>query len=125
MDICQLSIFATPCQYLSYLWLGMLVGGVAAVVGAIIEYRRARYRRPPSERRLPGCMILVAGALGGTGTVALIASTLAGSPLPALVMGLGVGAGFFLSFVLLVIGWVLWEQVLDKVKGNSDHKPTH
>jgi uncharacterized membrane protein len=59
-------------------------------------------------------MIIMAGAMGGVGVVALVASSLAGSPVPALVMGLGVGFGFFGVFILLVLGWIGIERVRDR-----------
>jgi protein-S-isoprenylcysteine O-methyltransferase Ste14 len=125
MNLCEITVFVGPCQYISYFWLGTLIGSVAAVIGAVVEYQRAEQRMTPrdkpAEARLPGCMIIMAGAMGGVGVVALVASSLAGSPVPALVMGLGVGFGFFGVFILLVLGWIGIERVRDRKREQKRH----
>ncbi|MCA9900446.1 MAG: hypothetical protein KC433_19780 [Anaerolineales bacterium] len=90
--------------------IGLAIGLVSAIVGAIVEYLIVRQRRNQSEdaERLPGCMLLVSGGLGGVGMLAIGFSLLtSGDVVGMLITGLGVGVGFFGGFVLMMLGWFL------------------
>ncbi len=88
-------------------WLGFVVGAVSAVIGALVEYLLAR-RRNPEEERLPGCMLMMTGALGFTGVVLIVIGLFLGQLGRTLSMGLGVGTGFVLSFLVLAGSWFLF-----------------
>lgn len=90
-------------------FLGGGVGLLCALVGGVIEYRRARHRAPDAETsgRLPGCLIMMAGGLGFVGMMALIVSFFLGQVGQAAMLGLGIASGFLLGFWILVGIWVL------------------
>jgi hypothetical protein len=90
--------------------LGGLVGLVSAVAGAVVDYRRSLGRVPPEERKLPGCMFIVPGALGLIGAVVILIAYFAGVVGRALRMGLGVGLGFFAGFILMTLLWFLLDR---------------
>jgi hypothetical protein len=93
---------------LAYFLIGGGIGLVAAIIGASVEYLLARKRR--QERRNdgpPGCLLIVAGALGLVGMGVAIASwLLTHSFRLAVVTGSGVLAGFFIGFAILFVGSV-------------------
>ncbi|MCB8977015.1 MAG: hypothetical protein H6657_06260 [Ardenticatenaceae bacterium] len=97
-------------------FIGVGVGLISAVVGAIVEYLIVRRRRDQQTERLPGCMLLVSGALGGIGMVAISISLItSGEVVRMLITGLGVGVGFFGGFILMMIGWF----ILNRPTGNG------
>jgi len=84
-----------------------MVGAVSAIIGALVEFLIAR-RRDPDADRLPGCMIMMTGALGMTGVGAIGVSLFTGQVGRALLMGLGVGSGFISGFLVMVGVWFLF-----------------
>ena len=110
MDFCQQTavlLFQTLC--VPIFWLGSTVGLVCSIIGAAVEYQRARMRRRREEEEgaLPGCMIMMAGALGFMGVVALVVSLFTGQVKRAVLLGTGVGVGFLLGFAFMVGLWLL------------------
>lgn len=88
--------------------IGSGVGLFSAVLGGVLEFLISA-RREVGNGRLPGCMLLVTGALGFAGVVVTLISWLFGHDLGRpLTAGLGVGLGFFGGFVLLLIFWLLF-----------------
>jgi ABC-type Fe3+ transport system permease subunit len=93
--------------------IGLAVGLVSAIVGAIVEYLIVRQRGDEAQEteRLPGCMLLVSGGLGGVGLLAIGFSLItSGKVVRMLITGLGVGTGFFGGFVLMMLGWFLFNR---------------
>jgi hypothetical protein len=95
---------------LSLFLVGLAIGVAVALVGGLVEYalhlRRGRGPRPG----VPGCLVYAIGGLILAGVVAVIASLiLTGSIGPALIIGLGVMAGFYGGFIFLVTIWLLLE----------------
>ena len=115
MNICEqatLAISRDLCN-LHPFWLGSGVGLVCSVLGAVVEYRRARQRSRAGEeaRGLPGCMVMVTGALGFAGIISLGVSLFSGQLRRSLWMGAGVGSGFAAGFVLLMgLWWALLRR---------------
>jgi hypothetical protein len=93
-------------------FIGGGIGLASAIIGALIDYRVTRRRDPNAEKRTPGCIFLVPGALGLLGLLVITASLLmSGEVARVLVAGLGVGVGFFLGFVLMTVLWFVWRRV--------------
>lgn len=79
-------------------------GLFCAVVGALVDYVLARRRGNDEREGLPGCMLLMAGGLGIAGCAAIGMTFLVlGSVWPAVVVGAGVGFGFFCGFTILFL----------------------
>lgn len=94
-------------ENLNLLLIGAGIGLVCAVLGALVDLIVSR-RRITEENHLPGCMLLMTGALGFVGVVMLGVSFLFYQTfLPAFWVGLGVMAGFFLGFTVLFFAAVL------------------
>ncbi|MCA9956943.1 MAG: hypothetical protein KC434_19570 [Anaerolineales bacterium] len=92
-------------------FIGVGIGLTSAIVGAIVEYLIVRRRGDQQTERLPGCMLLVSGALGGIGMVAIgISLITSGEVVRMLITGLGVGVGFFGGFILMMIGWFILNR---------------
>lgn len=92
-------------------FIGVAIGLTSAIVGAIVEYLIVRRRGDEQVERLPGCMLLVSGALGGVGLVAIGFSLItSGQVVRMLITGLGVGVGFFSGFVLMMAGWFVLNR---------------
>jgi hypothetical protein len=92
-------------------FIGLAIGLASAIIGAIIEYLIVRQRGDREAERLPGCMLLVAGALGGTGLLVVGFSLItSGEVVRMLITGLGVGVGFFSGFVLMMLAWFLFNR---------------
>ena len=92
-------------------FVGLAIGLVSAVIGAIVEYLIVRQRGDREVERLPGCMLLVSGALGGVGLLAIGFSLItSGEVVRMLITGLGVGVGFFGGLVLMMLGWFLFNR---------------
>jgi ABC-type Fe3+ transport system permease subunit len=87
-------------------FIGLAIGLASAIIGAIIEYLIVRQRDEREAERLPGCMLLVSGGLGGTGLLVIGFSLItSGEVVRMLITGLGVGVGFFGGFVLMMLAW--------------------
>ena len=87
-------------------FIGVAIGLVSAIIGATVEYLIVRRRKNQEAERLPGCMLLVSGGLGGAGLIAIGTSLLtSGEVVRMLITGLGVGVGFFGGFVLMMLVW--------------------
>lgn len=90
--------------------IGLALGFVSAIVGAVVEYLIVRQRKDQAQEteRLPGCMLLVSGGLGGLGLLAIGFSLLtSGEVIRMLITGLGVGVGFFGGFFLMTLVWFM------------------
>jgi ABC-type Fe3+ transport system permease subunit len=91
--------------------IGVAVGLASAIIGAIVEYLIVRQRQNQETERLPGCMLLVSGGLGGIGIMAIGFSLItSGEVVRMLITGLGVGVGFFGGFVLMMLGWFVLNR---------------
>lgn len=89
-------------------FIGLAIGLVSAIIGAIVEYLIVRHSGDREPERLPGCMLLVSGALGGVGLLVIGFSLItSGEVVRMLITGLGVGVGFFSGFVLMMLAWFL------------------
>lgn len=94
-------------ENLNLFMIGLGIGLVCAVVGALVDFMMAR-RRGAEENHLPGCMLLMTGALGFVGVVMLGVSYLFYQTfLPAFWVGAGVMTGFFLGFTVLFFAALL------------------
>ena len=92
-------------------FIGLAIGLMSAIIGAIIEYLIVRQRGDQEAERLPGCMLLVSGALGGVGMLVIGFSLItSGEVVRMLITGLGVGVGFFSGFVIMMLGWFLLNR---------------
>lgn len=92
-------------------FIGLAIGLVSAIIGAFVEYLIVRQRGDQETERLPGCMLLVSGALGGVGLLVIGFSLItSGEVVRMLITGLGVGVGFFSGFVILMLGWFLFNR---------------
>lgn len=92
-------------------FLGALIGCATAVAGGVLEYAVSLRHADVPERKSPGCMLYTVGGLALTGVVALAASlVLTGGFRAALIMGAGVFAAFYLTFLLLFTLWMLIER---------------
>lgn len=84
--------------------IGGGIGLFCAILGAFVEYMLVFKGPGKEERNLPGCMLLMAGALSLVGIVAIgIAFLVFGTVWPAVVVGLGVGFGFLCGFTTLFL----------------------
>lgn len=91
--------------------IGALIGCATAAAGGVIEYLVSLRHESVPQRRSPGCMLYTVGGLALTGVVALAASfVLTGGFRAALIMGAGVFAAFYLTFLLLFTMWMLIER---------------
>ena len=92
-------------------FIGVGIGLTSAIVGAIVEYLIVRRRGDQQVERLPGCMLLVSGALGGAGLIAIgVSLVTSGQVVRMLITGLGVGIGFFGGFILMMVGWFVLNR---------------
>jgi hypothetical protein len=92
-------------------FIGGAVGLASAIIGAIVEYLIVRQRSDQETKRLPGCMLLVSGGLGGVGMLVIGFSLgTSGEVVRMLITGLGVGAGFFSGFVLMMLSWFVLNR---------------
>lgn len=92
--------------------IGLAIGITVALVGGLIEYALHLRRRRGPRFAVPGCLVYTIGGLILAGIVAMVASlVLTGGIGPALYMGLGVMAGFYGGFILLVSLWLLLETL--------------
>ncbi|VAW29977.1 hypothetical protein MNBD_CHLOROFLEXI01-5034 [hydrothermal vent metagenome] len=91
--------------------IGLAVGFISAIIGATVEYLIVRQHGDQEVERLPGCMLLIAGGLGGTGMLAIAFSLLiSGEVVRMLITGLGVGVGFFTGFVVMMLAWFVLNR---------------
>jgi hypothetical protein len=94
-------------ENLNMFMIGGGIGLVCAGLGAFVDFMVSR-RRGAEENHLPGCMLLMTGALGFVGVVMLGVSYLFYQTFsPAFWMGVGVMAGFFLGFTFLFFAALL------------------
>jgi hypothetical protein len=92
-------------------FIGLAIGLASAIIGAITEYLIVRQRGDREAERLPGCMLLVSGGLGGIGLLVIGFSLItSGEVVRMLITGLGVGTGFFGGFVLMMLAWFLLNR---------------
>ena len=92
-------------------FIGITIGLASAVIGAVVEYLIVRRQGDQPAERLPGCMLLVSGALGGVGMVAIGFSLItSGEVVRMLITGLGVGVGFCAGFVLMMAIWFILNR---------------
>jgi len=91
---------------------GLAIGIVVALGGGLVEYALHLRRHREPRFGVPGCLVYTIGGLILAGIVAIVASLiLTGGVGPALYMGLGVMAGFYGGFILLVSLWLLLETL--------------
>lgn len=92
--------------------IGLALGFVSAVIGAVVEYLIVRRSESTEEgERLPGCMLLISGGLGGVGMLAIAFSLLAtGEVVRMLITGLGVTLGFVAGFMVMMLAWFVAER---------------
>lgn len=96
---------------MTYFLTGLGIGGFVALGGGLIEYVLHLRRGQAPRSSVPGCLVYAIGGLVLAGIVAIAASFfLTGGIGPALVMGVGVMAGFYGGFILLVSLWLLLES---------------
>lgn len=92
------------------LLLGLAGGAAVAAFGALAEYwLNLRKERRSAHGRGSGCLIYTAGTLmvlGGGVLLAAWALTDAGAQVAWLLVG--VWGGFYLTFCVLFLTWVLW-----------------
>lgn len=94
--------------------IGGGIGLSSAILGALVEYRVVSHRQESEQRRLPGCMFLVSGALGFLGVIAIAITLLtSGEMARTLIAGVGVGVGFFVGFVLMILAWIFWSRLTE------------
>jgi hypothetical protein len=88
--------------------IGLILGiGVAAIGGLVEFFLHLRRNREP-RFGVPGCLVYTVGGLALAGLAAIVTSFIvAGSIVPALIMGAGVLTGFYGGFILLVGLWFL------------------
>jgi hypothetical protein len=92
--------------------IGLAIGVVVALAGGLIEYALHLRRNREPRFGVPGCLVYTIGGLILAGIVAVIGSlVLTGGIGPALYVGLGVMAGFYGGFILLVSVWLLLETL--------------
>ena len=59
---------------LTILLIGIGIGLISALIGALVDYLIGRRRRERKTNGPPGCLMIVAGALGLTGIVVTVLS---------------------------------------------------
>lgn len=92
--------------------IGLAIGIGVALAGGLIEYVLHLRRSREPRFGVPGCLVYTAGGLILAGIVAVLGSLiLTGGIASALIMGLGVMAGFYGGFILLVSLWLLLETL--------------
>jgi hypothetical protein len=95
----------------SLFFIGLLVGVLVALGGGAVEYVLHLRRNRPPFSGMPSCLLFTIGGLILAGGGAILTSLIVtGGVWPALVMGLGVMAGFYGAFMLLVGLWLLLES---------------
>lgn len=98
-------------QNLDLFLIGGGFGLLVAVLGGLVEYR-AHLKRPAAERAPVAWFLIVAGFLCFLGLVAVALSLFFTSTVvPAVIMGAGVGTGFYLGFCTLLGIWLLIQRL--------------
>ncbi len=103
--------------------IGLAIGVAVAVAGGLVEYvlHLRRDRRP--RFGAPGCLVYTIGGLILAGIIAMIVSwVITGGFAAALFTGLGVMAGFYSGFIVLVGLWLFLETLhpVDDTAASSD-----
>lgn len=95
----------------SLFFIGLLIGVLVALGGGLFEYLlHLRHNRTPFTG-MPSCLLFTIGGLVLAGLGATITSLLlTGAILPAFILGVGVMAGFYGTFMLLVGAWLLLDR---------------
>lgn len=92
--------------------IGLAIGVAVALAGGLVEYALHLRRNRGPRFGVPGCLVYTIGGLILAGIIALIGSwVLTGGFAAALFMGLGVMAGFYGGFIVLVGLWLLLETL--------------
>lgn len=91
---------------------GLAIGVVVAVTGGLVEYALHLRRQRGPRFGVPGCLVYTVGGFILAGIIAMIASwVITGGFGAALFMGLGVMAGFYSGFIVLVGLWLFLETL--------------
>ncbi len=92
------------------LLLGLAVGAAFAALGALAEYWfNLRKKRRSKHGRGSGCLLYTAGALMLLGVGVLLAAwALTDAVTQVAWLLAGVCGGFYLTFCVLFLTWVLW-----------------
>ena len=91
-----------------YFLLGGGFGLFCAIVGALVDFLLMRRRGDnDTENPLPSCMLLMIGALGMMGLLALgVSFLITGTIWSAIIVGAGVLLGFLIGFIVLFLAAV-------------------
>lgn len=94
---------------------GAAFGLLVSIVGAVLEYRIFLRKSDTPTRPHTSLLHLFGGVLCFLGLVAVVVSLVwTDSIAPALVMGIGVGIGFYAGFILLLMGWLVRSRLSDE-----------
>jgi hypothetical protein len=98
-------------DYFRLFLMGGGFGLICAVVGAMIDYLLMRRQGEDEEFVLPGCMLLMIGALGLLGLVAIgVAFMTTGTIWPAVSTGVGVLLGFLAGFTIIFLTAIFFSD---------------
>jgi hypothetical protein len=90
---------------------GAIFGLLVAAFGAAVEYRLHLAPTQPIRRRGPGCLLYAVFGLILAGIASMITSFwLTGGIRIALLLGVGVLAGFYSGFILLLGVWLFFDS---------------
>lgn len=105
--------------------IGLAIGGGVAILGGLVDYALHLRRNREPRFGVPGCLVYTVGGLILAGVVAIIVSFMTtGGPLPALVMGAGVIAGFYAGFILMVVAWLVRDNARTAPETRVPSDPT-
>lgn len=91
--------------------LGLALGAGVAVLGGLTEYFLHLRRDREPFTGVPSCLLYTIGGLVLAGIIAIVASLiLTGGIFPAIYMGIGVLAGFYAGFIIMVSVWLVLER---------------
>jgi protein-S-isoprenylcysteine O-methyltransferase Ste14 len=99
-----------------YFLLGGGFGLFCAIVGALVDFLLMRRRGDDdTENPLPGCMLLMIGALGLMGLLSIgVSFLITGTIWSAIIVGTGVMLGFLIGFIILFLAAVfLFDRQVD------------
>ncbi len=92
---------------LKALLLGGGIGLSSAIIGAVVDYRILKQKSESENGRLPGCIFFISGFLGLLGVFVILISSMLDSFAQAITAGMGVVAGFFLGFLIMMFAWFI------------------